>query len=384
MVFSLSVEGDSPLNQREQGVQLQAQLELLEGSLSPLLQPRGPFHQRLLRDVLLFRDVLLAEEDEVDGVVLASKLTAAGYRVAVRQALGGGSGVQVFSNLRHSFLLVTAQDCPCAGIDFIVEPHFREQFEISHATPRYTGLLNLLPLVMVGTAAQLAPLVQLLCSEMSLAFEEWGLSLPPWRQSKSLLSKWLPSKARDYDLSPYSSPRAASPEPPFPLAISTAAPGAHMLLPCYDSGILAPISEGPSGSVTPATFSGDDASPRAVLRDASAALFSQQSGGAYAPHAQREGSVESAGGVPTPGAAPNLVRKSLLSSSLAASGQRSASPEQFRLARPPRVPPVSLPPPADSLHLGGGGGGLAYRVSNEWQQPQIRTVKMQGAAKPRQ
>lgn len=76
---------------------------------------------QLLRDVMLFHDVLLAEEGDVDGVVLASKLTAAGYRVAVRQALGGGSGVQVFSNLRHSFLLVTAQDCPCAGKDFIVE-----------------------------------------------------------------------------------------------------------------------------------------------------------------------------------------------------------------------------------------------------------------------
>lgn len=64
----------------------------------------------------------MVEDGEVDGVVLASKLTAAGYRVAVRQALGGGSGVQVFSNLRHSFLLVTAPpECPCAGNDFIVE-----------------------------------------------------------------------------------------------------------------------------------------------------------------------------------------------------------------------------------------------------------------------
>lgn len=69
------------------------------------------------------------------------------------------------------------------------QPHFREQFEISHPTPRYSGLLSMLPSVLVGTAEQLTPLVQLLCSEMSLAFEQHGLSLPPWRQSKSLLSK---------------------------------------------------------------------------------------------------------------------------------------------------------------------------------------------------
>lgn len=229
----------------------------------------------------------------MDGVVLASKLTAAGYRVAVREAIGGGSGVAVFSNLRHSFLLVTAHAGSHTGVDFIVEvrhgwrsrrgscvvvvwwlqlppsrrwyiacmycpvvgnnqtgpaaacagvaggdsqrqqvltrahlqlvldstaglvlwfrwsrptlvpnpspsphptchllqPHFREQFEISHPTPRYSGLLALVPQVMVASAAQLVPLVQLLCAEMSLAFEQHGLSLPPWRQSKSLLSK---------------------------------------------------------------------------------------------------------------------------------------------------------------------------------------------------
>ena len=46
-----------------------------------------------------------------------------------------------------------------------------------------------MPAVFVGTAAELSPLVQLLCSEMSLAFEQHALSLPPWRQPKSLLSK---------------------------------------------------------------------------------------------------------------------------------------------------------------------------------------------------
>ena len=70
-----------------------------------------------------------------------------------------------------------------------LQPHFREQFEISHPTPRYSGLLAMLPQVLVAPPAQLAPLVQLLCAEMSLAFEQHGLSLPPWRESKSLLSK---------------------------------------------------------------------------------------------------------------------------------------------------------------------------------------------------
>lgn len=47
----------------------------------------------------------------------------------------------------------------------------------------------MLPSVLVASAEQITALVQLLCAEMSLAFEHHGLSLPPWRQSKSLLSK---------------------------------------------------------------------------------------------------------------------------------------------------------------------------------------------------
>ncbi|KAL4431017.1 hypothetical protein ABPG75_006273 [Micractinium tetrahymenae] len=402
-MFSLSID-ESPLAQKEQQPALGAQLELLETAVAPLLTPRGPFSSRLQRDVLLFRDVLVVEDGEVDGVVLASKLTAAGYRVAVRQALGGGSGMQVFSNLRHSFLLVTAPpECTCAGNDFIVEPHFREQFEISHPTPRYSGLLALLPAVLVASAEQITALVQLLCAEMSLAFEHHGLSLPPWRQSKSLLSKWLPSKARDYDLSPYASPRANSPEPLFPLAAISAASAAAAAAVAaaqqqapYEAA-LQPISEAPSGSVTPAAFSGDDASPRAVLCGASDMLFSQQAAAAQAAECgagtalgPANSAQHQAGGSGT--APPALVRKSLLSSSLAATGRRAASPEQQRRSagsgdepgRAARAVSEPLPPllpasPAAAMHRG-GPGGLSYRIATEWQQPAIRTVKMQGSA----
>jgi uncharacterized protein (TIGR01615 family) len=343
--------------------------------------------------VVLFRDILLAEEDELDGVALAAKLTTAGYRVAVRQALGGGSGVAVFSNLRHSFLVVTAPD----GTDFIVEPHFREQFEISQPTARYSGLLGMLPEVMVAPAARLEPLVALLCSEMSLAFEQHGLSLPPWRQSKSLLSKWLPSKARDLDISPYGSPRAASPEVQLPLtafaAVARSAAPASTGAPSGTASGFA-VSEAGSGSITPA-FSGDDASPRAVLRCASARLLDHQ--------AAHSSSSYDVGAAAVPSGAPNLVRKSLLTSSLAPS-RRSCSPD----APPQRGASLGLPPPpqltgsiatavaraaaaprlaaqpqpvATPALVHHAGSAMSYRVASEWQQPAIRTVKMQGQAR---
>ena len=53
----------------------------------------------------------------------------------------------------------------------------------------------MLPAEFVGTSACLVPLVQLMCAEMGASFSSRGLTCPPWRHAKSLLSKWLPSKA---------------------------------------------------------------------------------------------------------------------------------------------------------------------------------------------
>lgn len=218
------------------------------------------------------------------------------------------------------------------------------------------------------------------------------------------LPRWLPSKVRDYDLSPYASPRANSPEPLFPLAaISAASVAAAAAVAVaqrqapYEAA-LQPISEGASGSVTPAAFSGDDASPRAVLRGASDVLFSQQAAavqavepGAGAADAAAS-STQQAGGSGAAAQAPPALRKSLLSSSLAATGRRAASPEHQRrpasgsdepgrAVRSVSEPLPPLPPtrPAAALHRA-APGGLSYRIASEWQQPAIRTVKMQGSA----
>lgn len=147
---------------------------------------------QLQRDVKYAKHVTIreanADEEPLDMAVLAVKLSNMGYRVHLRAALGGGTGTACFHNLRHEFLVVSG-DGPAEGIDFIVEPNFREHFEIPQITDRYAGLLEAIPSELVATEDQLTALVNLLCSEMSLAFERCGLSLPPWRQSKSLLSK---------------------------------------------------------------------------------------------------------------------------------------------------------------------------------------------------
>ena len=61
-----------------------------------------------------------------------------------------------------------------AGEAYLVDPKFKEQFEIAHPTERYTELLDALPAFFVGTEDRLVTLVELLCSEMSAAFQSTG------------------------------------------------------------------------------------------------------------------------------------------------------------------------------------------------------------------
>ncbi|KAK9917886.1 hypothetical protein WJX75_009279 [Coccomyxa subellipsoidea] len=166
------------------------------------------FECRLLRDVRAFQGAILREEGRPDTVVLASKLAAVGYRLTIRTALGGGSGRSCFHNLHHEFLLVSGDPEFGAPQDkeYIVDPYFRDQFHIPQPTPAYEELMRLLPEEYVGTSGRLVPLVQLLCEEMGAAFDAQAFTCPPWRQAKAMLSKWLPTKVKDVDVS---SPRAS-------------------------------------------------------------------------------------------------------------------------------------------------------------------------------
>lgn len=77
----------------------------------------------------------------------------------------------------------------------------RDQFIIPQMTPAYEELMRLLPAEFVGTPSRLVPLVQLLCEEMCAAFDAHNMTCPPWRQAKSMLSKWLPTKVLSHCVS---------------------------------------------------------------------------------------------------------------------------------------------------------------------------------------
>jgi uncharacterized protein (TIGR01615 family) len=130
----------------------------------------------------------------------------------VRNALGGGPAC--FRNLRHEFLTVLAsgggssthaaaaaelasQQQRAAAATYIVDPFFKQQFEVSQPSSAYAAALALVPEVFVGTSSRLVPLVHTLCAEMAASFEAMRLTLPPWRRASAMLSKWQPSRSRD-------------------------------------------------------------------------------------------------------------------------------------------------------------------------------------------
>lgn len=173
---------------------------------------------QLCRDVSALKRALLRESDarqpDVDVVALASRLDGIGYAVSIRTALGGGDAC--FRNLRNEFLCVAGEG-DFEGVTFVVEPFFREHFEIPHATATYRAVLAATPEVYVGTSAHLVPLLQLLCAQMKDCFDDNGLTLPPWRRAAALQSKWLPRRSRDTRVSspagcssPVATPRAAA------------------------------------------------------------------------------------------------------------------------------------------------------------------------------
>eukprot|EP00890_Picochlorum_soloecismus_P005498 jgi/Picsp_1/594/NSC_00591-R1_protein len=199
---------------------LHEQLDLVKEYVDHCLQPISAFHLRLMEDVKQMKMAVEHEEGEVDVVILATRLSTVGHRVHLRNAIGGGNGSNCFRNLRNVFLIVEAEDV--FGEDYVVEARFKDHFTISHPTERYAGVMNVVPEEIVAPASAIKPLVQLLCYEISLAFDTQGLSLPPWRHPKSLLSKWLPAKLHDVDMStPGETPGGLSPRGSSPKGFMT-------------------------------------------------------------------------------------------------------------------------------------------------------------------
>lgn len=266
LMFHLEV--DEQHDRRVHPLSPAGKLQAIREGIQSLTDPHSLAESRLTRDVRVLKSAILAEEGELDPAVLATRLAALGYQVALRTALGGGEGTNCFRNLRNVFLIVyldspasatlrgnpnsagpggAAHRCqqqqqqqqPMRGSGFkcvssyeqeeeaaeplIVDCAFPEHFEISQSTALYAAVLRCLPREFIGPASRLKPLVELLAAEMLDAFHAQGLERPPWRQPRSMLSKWLPERSKVKDAQPSSA--ASSPSAAAATAPASGEPG---------------------------------------------------------------------------------------------------------------------------------------------------------------
>jgi len=130
----------------------------------------------------------------VDLNALAVGLQSQGYAVSIRKAVGGGNGGECLKNLRHSFLR-----CSMPGADsvYIVDPCFRDQFDVHRPTPGYMMLFEGIPETLVVPEERVPQVVNLLCTEMLQVFKHEGIIVPPWRKASSMITKWLPRRSLD-------------------------------------------------------------------------------------------------------------------------------------------------------------------------------------------
>ena len=168
---------------------------------------------------------------------VARALAKAGWAARTRDALPAPPSVKgkaVFEHLRHAFVVVHVGGGGGGGggagaAELVVDAAFGDAFAVRNAPPAFAALAARLPATWVGPAPRLEALVAALGAALEACFADAGVSLPPWRSARALLSKWRPSAWLD------------GPAPGQPAA--TAAH--HPSTPPLATGASPPMSPGP-------------------------------------------------------------------------------------------------------------------------------------------
>lgn len=114
-----------------------------------------------------------------------------GYTIKVRSLLGSKNPQECMRNLRHSFLLV---ESPFGNVSdetsIIIDPCFRQQFVVAYQTSKYADVVRKLPEVFIGWMEDLQVVASWACNHLEECILQRGRLIPPWRRSKSILTKW--------------------------------------------------------------------------------------------------------------------------------------------------------------------------------------------------
>lgn len=81
----------------------------------------------------------------------------------------------------------------------VIDIDFRSHFEIARAVESYDRILNLLPVIYVGSFSKLKQFLQVMVEAARSSLKQNSMPLPPWRSIAYLLAKWQSPYQRKLD-----------------------------------------------------------------------------------------------------------------------------------------------------------------------------------------
>mmetsp|Transcript_11531 Transcript_11531/g.20464 ORF Transcript_11531/g.20464 Transcript_11531/m.20464 type:complete len:400 (+) Transcript_11531:186-1385(+) len=108
----------------------------------------------------------------------------------VRPPGTGANPSWALSHLRHTFIVVTTGE----GEELLVEPSLPDHFLLSGASAVYNASLARVPRLFVGSHLAMHRTVAELSAQLAIETAALGRALPPWRNVRANLSKFLPQQ----------------------------------------------------------------------------------------------------------------------------------------------------------------------------------------------
>ncbi|KAM7265766.1 hypothetical protein ACFE04_003449 [Oxalis oulophora] len=118
---------------------------------------------------------------------LVKHLRLSGYDAAVCASKWQGSGKVPGGD--HEYIDVVISNNRNAD-RLIIDIDFRSHFEIARAVDSYDRILNILPVVYVGSLTRLKQLLQIMVDAAKCSLKQNSMPLPPWRSLAYMQAKW--------------------------------------------------------------------------------------------------------------------------------------------------------------------------------------------------
>ncbi|ONK70095.1 uncharacterized protein A4U43_C05F30210 [Asparagus officinalis] len=98
----------------------------------------------------------------------------------------------------HNYIdvVVESKTTKKGPVRIIVEPNFKQEFEMARGNTEYNALVSVLPEIFVGKPERLRHVIKIMCGAAKKCMKDNKMHIAPWRKHKYVQSKWLGTRER--------------------------------------------------------------------------------------------------------------------------------------------------------------------------------------------